>query len=665
MASSHVHRVATWACLLGFVGLLAFVGHTIVPDSGAVAWFFDYPVYYGLVGLAMLLTAARAALVPLHRAGWIALALGVLSYGSAEFVYQFYVLPHGDPYPSIADALYLAFYPCSYVGLILLFRARAAEVTAGVWIDGITAALAASAVGSAILVQAVLDTTEGSLSVVATNIAYPMGDVVLLSFVVAAFALTNWQPGRAWLLIGASLAVFAIADAIYLYATANGTYVEGSLLDASWPAALLFIAFAGWQDDGHGGRIDARGRTFLAVPAVCGTLAIAVLVLDHFQRVNLVALVLATAVLLGVLVRLALSFRENGRLLELTHRDAITDPLTGLGNRRRLLRDLDRVVADSSSERPWLLVIFDLDGFKAYNDAFGHPAGDALLARLGQKLSEVSGGSGGSGAYRLGGDEFCLLAPAVAEDAEAIVDRAAAALEESGEGFVVSSSFGAVFVPLDAQDASDALRQADQRLYAQKHVRRTRRERPHEVLLQALYERDPELQTHLEDVTRLSVTIGRELGLSERALDELHRAAQLHDIGKIAIPDAILHKPEPLSDEDWAFIRQHTVIGERILGASPALRAIAPVIRASHERWDGSGYPDALSGVEIPLAARIIAVCDALAAMTAPRPYRKPLDTESAIAELERCSGTQFDPSIVTLAVQVVQGGASVGTVRV
>jgi HD-GYP domain-containing protein (c-di-GMP phosphodiesterase class II) len=184
------------------------------------------------------------------------------------------------------------------------------------------------------------------------------------------------------------------------------------------------------------------------------------------------------------------------------------------------------------------------------------------------------------------------------------------------------------------------------------------------VLLQALYERDPDLQLHLEDVTRLAVTIGQKLGLSDRELEELHRAAQLHDIGKIAIPDAILHKPEPLSDEDWAFVRQHTVIGERILGASPALRAVAPIVRASHERWDGSGYPDGLPGPEIPLAARIIAACDAVAAMTAPRPYREPLDSEGALAELERCSGTQFDPTIVALVVEVVRGGTQVSTAR-
>jgi diguanylate cyclase (GGDEF)-like protein len=653
-----VFRLAATAALVGLAGLAAFVVHTLVPDGGRVAWLFDYPVYYGLVVLAVVLTVARAVLVPVHRAGWIAFAAAVTSFGAAEFVYQFYVLPHGDAYPSVADALYLAFYPLSYVGLILLFRARATEVTAGVWIDGVTAALAAGAIGSAILLEVVLETTEGPLSVVATNLAYPLGDVVLLAFVIAAFALTGWRPGRAWLWIGASLAVSALGDAIYLFASATGTYVEGASLDASWPAALLFVAFAAWQDDGRERPIDASGRSFLALPAVCGLAAIGVLVVDHVQRFNVVAVCLATLTLGAVLARLALSFRENGRLLDHSRLEAITDPLTGLGNRRRLLEDLERAARKATEESQAVLVVFDLDGFKAYNDAFGHPAGDALLARLGSKLADVPGPDGC--VYRLGGDEFCLLARTRAAAVGALVDAGVDALTEEGEGFAVTSSFGVVFLPGDASGASDSLRIADQRLYAQKHQRRAQRDRPHTVLLQALYEREPSLQSHLEDVSELALAVGRELGLAGAALEELHRAAQLHDVGKIAIPDGILRKPGPLDDDDWAFVRQHTVIGERILGASPSLRSVGPLVRASHERWDGLGYPDGLAGEAIPLAARIVAACDAFDAMTGARPYRAELGVDVALAELERCAGSQFDPAVVAVVVRLVRDRAAV-----
>ncbi|KKL13086.1 hypothetical protein LCGC14_2529270 [marine sediment metagenome] len=125
------------------------------------------------------------------------------------------------------------------------------------------------------------------------------------------------------------------------------------------------------------------------------------------------------------------------------------------------------------------------------------------------------------------------------------------------------------------------------------------------------------------------------------------RAAELHDVGKMAIPDEILHKPGPLDDGEWGFVRQHTIVGGRILGAAPALLPVAKLVRSSHERYDGCGYPDAVAGEEIPLGARIVAVCDAFDAMTSDRPYRKSMSTAEALAELSSCAGSQFDPQVV------------------
>ena len=527
------------------------------------------------------------------------------------------------------------------------------SLTPGVWVDGVTAALAAGALGSAVVVQAVLGTVEGSLSVVATNLAYPLGDVLLLSLIVGAFTLTRWRPGRVWLLLGASLAVSALADSVYLYATATGTYREGTLLDAAWPAGLLLIACAGWQDTGRERAVDVAGRTFLAAPAACGAIAVGVLVVDHFQRLNLLAIVLATLTLAGVLARLAVTFRENRQLLRRASDEAVTDELTALGNRRRLIADLDEVLAVATRERPWLLAIYDLDGFKAYNDAFGHPAGDALLIRLGRKMDAVPGPGGG--VYRLGGDEFCLLAPLAGDHAGRLLDLSLEALSEQGEGFDVTSSFGAVILPEEANEGIEALRKADERLYVQKRGKQSSRNRPREVLLQALYEREPDLHHHVHDVAAVAVDVGALLGLSSDELDELQHAAMLHDIGKIAIPDQILHKPGRLDDEEWAFVKRHTIVGERILGASPALRSIGRIVRASHERWDGAGYPDGLAGTEIPLAARIVFACDAFAAMTANRTYREALSEADALAELEREAGTQFDADVVRVLVAVVR----------
>ncbi|MGZ8687217.1 MAG: HD domain-containing phosphohydrolase [Gaiellaceae bacterium] len=649
-----LQRSIAAAQLAAIIALGAYVVHTLVPDGGEVARLFDDRLYYALVACAAALVIARAVLVPLHRGAWIALALAVTSFATAEFLWQvLYADVSEAPYPSVADAFYLAFYPLSYAGLILLFRGRATSLTPGVWADGITAALAVAALGSAVVVETVLDTTEGSRSVVVTNLAYPLGDVLLLSLVVGAFALTRWRPGRAWVLLGASLAISALADSVYLYTTATGSYRDGTLLDAAWPAALLLIAFAGWQDTVRPRALDLRGRPLFAVPAACSAVAVGVLVFDHFQRVNLLAVVLATLAIVGVLARLALTFRENGKLLELTQHEAVTDLLTGIGNRRRLMTDLELVLEDASPARPWLLAIFDLDGFKSYNDTFGHPAGDALLARLGAKLALVPGSDGG--AYRLGGDEFCLLAPAGAAQAGHLLDASVDALTEYGEGFEVTSSFGAVILPDEAADGSSALRIADGRLYTQKRSKHSARDRPQEMLLQALFEREPELHSHLHGVAALADEVGRALGLDDAALEELSRAAMLHDIGKIAIPDQILHKAGPLDEDEWRFVRQHTVVGERILGASLALRPIGRIVRATHERWDGTGYPDGLSGNDIPIEARIVFACDAYEAMTADRPHRPALDEAAALRELDRCAGTQFDRRVATALASAVR----------
>ncbi len=199
-------------------------------------------------------------------------------------------------------------------------------------------------------------------------------------------------------------------------------------------------------------------------------------------------------------------------------------------------------------------------------------------------------------------------------------------------------------LPDEATDPSQALQLADERLYAQKYSRRGEGDRTMAALLEALSVRDPDLQAQLAGVGSLAGDIGRMLGLRRDELEELDRAAQLHDLGKLAVPDEILSKPGPLDEREWAFVRQHTIVGERILRASPALRSVATVVRASHENWDGSGYPDGLAGEDIPLASRIIRACNAFVAMTSNRPYREAFPVDEALNELMRCAGTRLRP---------------------
>lgn len=639
MSSHRVWAPLTWAIAVGGVAALGLV--LLTTSSGErLNSFFDVEVYLALIVLSVAIVARRAYTVEKDRTAWIVITAALGSSAFAE-LYDAVVAP--TQYPSPADFGWLAFYPLLYAGIVLLILPRASSIAGTLWLDGVTASLAAAALGAAVLVELVLRSAEGSASAVATNLAYPLGDVLLLSAVFGIFSLASWRPGRRWLVLGLGVLATTIADAVYLFQSAAGTYQQGTWLDVLWPASMLLIAWAAWIDDGDERGLAVEGRPLLAVPATCALVSIGILVYDHFGGVNVLAVLLATATLLAVLLRLVATFRENRRLYVQTHQEATTDALTGLGNRRKLLLDLDDVLA--RREGVTLLMLFDLDGFKGYNDSFGHPAGDALLARLGGKLGGVPGESGA--AYRLGGDEFCLVASVPSNEVGPLIDRASDALTERGEGFQVASSFGAVLLPEEATEASDAMRLADERLYSQKYSRRGESDRTMNAFLQALGEREPDLQAHLEGVATLAVEIGERLGLRRDELEDLSRAAQLHDLGKLAVPDEILEKPGPLDEREWAFIRQHTVVGERILRASLAFRSIAGIVRSSHESWDGSGYPDGLAGEEIPLASRIVCACDAFAAMTSDRPYRAALPLDAALEELRKGAGAQFDPTVV------------------
>jgi diguanylate cyclase (GGDEF)-like protein len=346
---------------------------------------------------------------------------------------------------------------------------------------------------------------------------------------------------------------------------------------------------------------------------------------------------------------------EIARLLQSSREEALTDPLTGLRNRRALTADLETNFASIPSVgRETVLALFDLDGFKAYNDTFGHPAGDALLARLARRLATTLQGLGT--AYRLGGDEFCILAGAGSDAGDAIIRLAAAALTEHGEAFVIECSYGRALLPTDAATAEDALRFADRQMYAQKAIGRASASRQSsDVLLRVLAERSGSLQEHTDQVARFAELTARSLGLADVEVNRIGVAAELHDIGKTALPDAILNKPGPLDSDEWKFMRRHTLIGERILRAAPSLAHTADLVRSSHERFDGSGYPDGLIADTIPFGSRVIAVCDAYDAMVSSRVYRDLLSSREALAELRRCAGTQFDPRVVAAFTTLIE----------
>jgi diguanylate cyclase (GGDEF)-like protein len=619
-------------------------------------------VYNNVMIGAGLLCVARGFVSKAQRTAWILLGVAVLAWGIGDTVWTFTVANmENPPYPSYADIGFLAVYPPAYVAIVLLLRARVGRLHASLWLDGVIGGLAVAAVGTAIVFQAVLDAIGGSPAAVATNLAYPLADLTLMALVVWALGVAGWRLGRAWALIAAGLLVFSVSDCLYLYETAKGTYSQGSVTDLGWVAGGLLLAWAAWQPRSRRFDVVLRGRWLFAAPTAFGLMALGVLIYDRAQQVNALSFTLAGLTIVLVIVRMAMTFAENMRMVEAFRGEARTDPLTGLSNRRKLLDDLNRVL--DGEPAPMSLALFDLNGFKQYNDSFGHLAGDALLQRLGKNLAAYVGNRGT--AYRLGGDEFCVLCEGAGDEVGLVVAGARHALVEHGDGFSVTAAYGTVTLPVEARTPNDALRIADQRMYAQKHGHgRSAGEQSSGVLLTALAERHPKLGTHAADVASLAESVALALGLSAGEVTRARLAGALHDIGKVGIPDEILEKPGPLSEEERTFIARHTLIGERILLAAPALSHVAGIVRSSHERFDGQGYPDGLASDAIPLLARIVFLCDAYDAMTSPRPYARMMSSEEAIDEIRRCSGTQFDPAVVAAFLSLQAEQVPAGVVR-
>jgi two-component system, cell cycle response regulator len=634
--------------------MAAHAAHTVFGLGGSAAHsLFDDWVYLFALGACALICIARGVADRSERAAWILIGAGLAAWTAGDVYWSFHLSQQQEiRYPSLTDAAHLLLFPAVYAGIVMLVKARVPRFHASLWLDGAMGALAIGAVGAALMYPAIDNATQGNASEVATTVAYPLGDLLLGGFVIGAVALTGWRPGRGFVLIAIGLGLNGIANGIFFYKDATGAAFEHSPVDTLWLLSAFLLALAAWDPPTRSRGLQLEGRRLLGMPSFFAAVAVGLQVYDQFDPVNSFAVGLATATLGVVIVRMALLFSDHLTLLTVSRRESHSDPVTGLGNRRRLMLDLEAAL--KADNGPYLFALFDLDGFKAYNDNFGHPAGDALLCRLGANLAAAVQPTGA--AYRLGGDEFCVLAPAVDGSGDGVVAAASAALSEGGKAFSIGSSSGSVLVPEEAHEPSTALRLADRRMYGQKRLRSHSAERQtRNVLLRILREREPDLDEHLRSVASLAVLLARHAGLEGEDLDVIARAAELHDVGKIAIPERVLRKRGPLTEVERELMRKHTLIGERILSAAPAMVPVAKLVRSSHERWDGSGYPDALEGEGIPIGARVIAVCDAFDAMVSEKPYRVAMKSDEALEELRRCAGTQFDPWLVGLFCEYVQ----------
>jgi two-component system, cell cycle response regulator len=394
-------------------------------------------------------------------------------------------------------------------------------------------------------------------------------------------------------------------------------------------------------------------------PALFASIAIVLLVYNHTQqRVNDIVFWLSLILIAAVVAWMIETSREQWGAIARHRQSAFSDQATGLLNRRRLEADLEAAMGTPGYRN--VLVLIELDGLQGYTDRLGYAAGDRLLQRVAHQLVNAVAPLEGT-AYRIDANRFAVLVPAGGQQFGEILIAAMASLGEGNEELLIGRSYGEVTLPDEAAEAELAIQIASQRLAAhQQSQHRSARRQAHAVLMAALSARRPELRDRVRIVAYRAISLGRRLGVDREQIDDIMLAAELQDVGMLAVPESILEKRIPLNEQESELIRAHPLAGERIISAAPGLAPVARLVRSSYEHFDGSGYPDGLTAETIPLGARIIAVAVAFAAMTSQRAYRETETFESALGELRRDAGSQFDPRVVeALAADLTEEASS------
>jgi diguanylate cyclase len=419
---------------------------------------------------------ARAGSERRNRVAWILIGSGIASYAVGETLWYVWLgRLASPPFPSVCDAFWLGFYVLAFAGLGVLARERLRVTQATLWLDGAMGVLVLSSLGILTVLEPVAASGQGSFAAVATNLAYPVLDLLLLALIVAVFAASAWRPGRAWATIAVGVAILVAADCWYVWRAAAGSALDGGLIDALYALAMLVFGASAWLRLDRQPALDRTRVRMLALPSLFVVLAAGILGYASMTRINTVAVVCALAVLALVVVRTGLTFRDVRQLAD-TRRQALTDDLTGIANRRMLLAVLEDAVERCAASRTGVaLLLLDLDRFKDLNDTFGHHVGDLLLRQVSERLGEALGD--GSLLARLGGDEFAVIVTAEhpVEAAAEVADRLLRAMEAPFvlEGIFtrVDASIGAAAHPGDSPDVATMLRHADVAMYAAKRGR--------------------------------------------------------------------------------------------------------------------------------------------------------------------------------------------------
>lgn len=347
--------------------------------------------------------------------------------------------------------------------------------------------------------------------------------------------------------------------------------------------------------------------------------------------------------------------KQHKRDREMLEYLTLHDQLTGLYNRIYFENEVKRL--EGGREYPVLLVTADLNGLKLINETMGQKEGDRILQKCAELLSKVL--HRGDVLARVGGDEFVAIMPRSTDrSGEEIVNLIRKEIDKhnlKNEDIPISMAIGYAKSNDQSEPLEEVIIEANKKLYLDKQDRsESARNQVVQALLAALSERDYIANGHADRLDELCMKMGEAIGLDKHRLTALSLVAQVHDLGKVGIPDNILFKKDRLTDEEWVIMRQHPEKGYRIAQTSPELNQVADLILRHHEKWDGSGYPLGLKEEEIPLECRILAIVDAYDAMTNDRPYRRALTREEALEELKRNSGSQFDPNLVELFLSIV-----------
>jgi diguanylate cyclase (GGDEF)-like protein len=453
-----------------------YFASTVVRARNTTSSFYDGWIgNLGYAGCAVL-CAWRAVSNRRQRLAWaaIALSLGLFNIGAVLWTttVQFW---NPVPYPSIADLFFLLFYPVAYVGVGLLVRAGTPRLSGTIWLDGLIAALGVAALESTLVIGHISYGSRGNFATVATNLAYPIGDLVLVMMLIVVFAVRGWRPGPLWWTLGAGFGIFAMADTVYVLRVTSGTYVTGTPLDSVWLIGTFLIAIAAWAPREVRRDLDRQEQP-VVVPALFLLSSLALVTVDAVWKVLLpLGVILAIFTLLAAIGRLGRAYRQL-RLLAETKREARTDELTGLWNRRLFFETLQACVAEGGGSADLAVLMVDLDRFKEINDSLGHQVGDGVLRQLAPRFTAVVGSAGILA--RLGGDEFGVIVTPLASVTEAtlLAERIRHALTQplsiARMSMRVDASIGIAVCPEHGNTAQVLLQKADVAMYEAKRNHR-------------------------------------------------------------------------------------------------------------------------------------------------------------------------------------------------